>query len=417
MAWRLASGHTQAELAGSLRTLAADAGSPCSPSTPSCQQISRWENGHDKPGAFYQGLLATWYRTDLGRLGLIGDLRFAGPGERLSAPAEVEDDVNRRGFLAVVTAPALFQLDQIRRRMEADLRHVLPPADVSQWAHIADEHVAAYGTVPPTKLLERLAPDLFDLADLVGQYPQQRDLTRLAARLCGLTGALQTDLSDDRAARDWLHVARRYAALSGDLATQHWVAMAQAMTATYPPRPKRVLAIADIAAAALGSCSCAAAAQLTGLAARAQAALGDRDAAISSLVTAERIAEALTSAQADEVFFGFPRRQLLMYTSQTLAAAGDPAAWEVSAAALASYPDGDPIDRPLILLGRARQLAVLGDADHAAHVAVTAIKDLQPAWRTPLLVSEARAVGKDIAAASARIGRCYDQMLHEAVPT
>src|ERR1017187_3814799 len=120
------------------------------------------------------------------------------------------------------------------------------------------------GTLPPGTLLEQLAPDLSDLAALAGLYPQQRDLTRLAARLCGLTGALHTDLGDDRAARDWLHTATRYAAMSGDRATQHWIAMAQAMTATYAPAPARVLSIAGKAAAELGPGSSAAAAQLTG---------------------------------------------------------------------------------------------------------------------------------------------------------
>jgi transcriptional regulator with XRE-family HTH domain len=415
MAWRLAAGLTQAELADSIRKLAADAGSPCSPSTPSCQQISRWENGHDRPGAFYQGFLAAWYRTDPARLGLIGHLMLAGHDDRLSDTGEQEDDVNRRSFLAVVAAPVL--LDQIRRRMDTDLRHVLPLADADQWVQIAEQHVSAYGTAgPPGMLLERLAPDLSDLADLVGQYPQQRDLTRLASRLCGLTGALYTDLGDDRAARDWLHTAGRYATMSGDVATEYWVAMAQAITATYPPNPERVLVIAGKAASELGPHSVAAAAQLTGLAARAHAVLGDSDAARAHLASAERIAGGLTAAQADEIFFGFPRREMLMYVSQVLTATGDPAAWNAQTGALSEYPASDRMDRPLILLGRAMHLAGRGEADHAAHVAVAAIVDLAPAWRVPLLVSEARAVGKAITAASAQVGRQYAQTLREAVP-
>ncbi len=279
MAWRLASGLTQAELADAIRKLAADAGSPCSPSTPSCQQISRWENGHDRPGAFYQVLLARWYRTDPGRLGLIGDVRLVVDDDRLPARDEQENDVNRRSFLVVAAAPVLSHLDHVRRRMDADLRHVLPRPDADQWTVIADEHVAAYGALPPGRLLERLAPDLSDLADLVGQYPQQRELTRVASRLCGLTGALHTDLGDDRAARDWLHTAGRYAVMCGDVAAEYWVAMAQAMIVTYPPSPRRVLDIAARATGELGTRSVAGAAQLTGLAARAHAALGDASAA------------------------------------------------------------------------------------------------------------------------------------------
>ncbi len=416
MAWRLAAGLTQAGLADSIRQLAADAGSPCGPSTPSCQQISRWENGHDKPGAFYQGLLAAWYRTDPARLGLIGDMHLIAEQEHLPSLAGQEDDVGRRGFLAAAAAPVLYQLDQIRRRMDTDLRHVLPAVETDQWTQIADQHVTSYGTISPGALLERLAPDLSDLADLADLYPQQRDLTRLASRLCGLTGALHTDLGDDRAARDWLHTADRYAARSGDVATQCWIAMAQAMAATYRSDPMRVLAIAGKAVAELGPYAGAAAAQLAGLAARAHAAVGDFDAARGQLAATERIASGLTVAQADEMFFGFPRREMVMYTAQVLTASGHPAAWDAQTEALSGYPENDPMDRPLILLGRAGHLARSGEPDHAAHVAATAITALTPSQRVPLLISEARAVGKAITGVSARAGCAYAQILRTVVP-
>jgi len=416
MAWRLAAGLTQAELAESIRGLAADAGSPCGPSAPSCQQISRWENGHDKPGAFYQGLLAAWYRTDPSRLGLIGSLRIVEAEDHVPAfGPQQEDDVNRRGFMAVAAAPVLFQLDQIRRRMNADLRRVLPAADTDLWAHITSQHVAAYGRVPPAVLLGRLAPDLSDLADLVGQYPQQRELTRMAARLTGLTGALHTDLRDDRAARDWMHTAGRLASMSGDLTTEYWVAMAQAMTATYPPDPDRVLRIADRAAGKFGPHQCAGAAQLTGLVARAHAETGDPAMAHGALGAARRIAASLTTPQVDETFFGFPHRAMLMYTSGVLTANGDPAAWEAQTEALCAYPTDDPVDRPLILLDRARYLARSAEPEQAADVAIRAITELAPAWRVPLLISKARTVAKTIAVTSAQASRAYSHTLRDAL--
>jgi transcriptional regulator with XRE-family HTH domain len=423
MAWRLGAGLTQAELAEAVRGLAADAGSPCGSSTPSCQQISRWENGHDKPGAFYQGLLAAWYRTDPARLGLMGTLRVVDADDHLAtadhlanAPAQEEEDVNRRRFLAVSAAPVLFQLDQIRRRIDADLRRVLPSADTDLWAQITSQHVAAYGQVPPAVLLERLAPDLSDVADLVGQYPQQRELTKLAAQLTGLTGALHTDLRDDRAARNWLHTAGGLAAMSGDLCTEYWVAMAQAMSATYPPDHGRVFQIAAQASARLGPHLCAGAAQLTGLVARAHAEAGETARARAALSAAERVAASLPTAQADEVFFGFPGRAMLMYTSSVLTAIGDSFAWTAQADALASYPPSDQVDRPLILLDRAMYLARADDPEHACDIALGAITDLPPGWRVPLLASKARAVGNAIAAASPQAGRCYQETLREAIP-
>lgn len=414
MAWRLAAGLSQAELAESIRRLAADAGSPCGPSTPSCQQISRWENGHDKPGAFYQGLLAAWYRTDPARLGLIGTLRVVDAEDHLLAPAaQQEGNVNQHSLMAA--APVLFELDQIRRRMDADLRRVLPAADTDLWTQITSQYVAAYGRVPPAVLLERLTPDLSDLADLVSQYPQQRELTKLAARLTGLTGALHTDLRDDKAARDWLHTADRLAAMSGDLTTEYWVAMAQAMTATYPPNRDQVLHIADRAADKLGPHQCAGAAQLTGLVARAHAEAGDGAMARAALSAAQQIAACLTAQQADEVFFGFPHRAMLMYTSSVLTAIGDPAAWDAQTEALSGYPVSDPVDRPLILLDRASHLARSADPEQAADVAIHAITELEPVWRVPLLISKARAVGKTIAAMSAQTHRRFSQALREAL--
>lgn len=415
MAWRLASGLTQAGLADSLRGLAADAGTPCNPSTPSCQQISRWENGHDRPGAFYQGLLAAWYRTDPARLGLIGDPDLIVMQGLEPVDDSPEDEVNRRGFLAT-TVPTLYRLDQIRRRMDADLRHILPAAEADHWVLVADRHVAAYGVMPPRKLMERLAPDLAELADLVSQYPQQRDLTRIAARLCGLTGALHTDLGDDRAAWNWLHTASRYAAMSGDVATSYWVAMAQAMTATYSADATRVLAIVGKTAAELGPYSGAPAVQLTGLTARAYAVCGELPTARTQLAMAERMFGRLTAAQANEKFFGFPRREMMMYTAQVLTAVGDPAAWGVQTEALSRYPATDPIDRPLILLGRAHYLARSAAPHEAMLVASSAITDLAPVWRVPLLIREARAVGAAITAASAQVGHQYADILSEAVP-
>jgi hypothetical protein len=322
--------------------------------------------------------------------------------------------VDRRSFL-FVAAPVLFRLDQIRRRMDTDLRRVLPAAEADQWAQIVDQHVADYGVLPPGALLERITPDLSDLADIVGLYPHQRDLTRLAARLSGLTGALHTDLGEDRATRDWLHTAGRYAAMSDDIATRYWVAMAQAMTATYPPDPARVVATAGKAAAQLGLFSGAAAAQLTGLAARAHAALSDSDMSRTQLAKAEHMAHRLTAAQSDERFFGFPRREMAMYTSKVLTAIDDPAAWRAQTEALSCYPAGDPMDRPLLLLNQADYLARHGEPAQATHVAVGAITDLAPGWRVPLLLSEARAVGKAITVVSPQAGRQCAEALREAV--
>ena len=408
MAWRLASGHTQEQVTAGLRGLAADRGTPCAPS-PSKQQLSRWENGHESPGRLYGPLLGLWYRTTLERLGLADDDPIVSNVPALVA-AEEDENVDRRQFLQLAAAvPLIPALDETRRKMNADLRHVLPSDELSRWSDIADTHVAAYGQRPPAQLLASLQPDLADLADLTSGYPRERDLSLVAARLCGLTGALHTDLGNDRQASDWLHTAARYAGLSGDTAQQYWAAVAQAMSALYGQQPGQVITIAGRTRAGLGKSACAPAAQLTGLAARAHANAGHADEARAEL---DRAGQLLGRSAPDGGFFGFPERELLMYQSAVLTGIGDPAAPDSQAQALAAYPADDPMDRPLIRLDQARYLATQARDPHAAaQAALGAITDLPPALRVPLLVAQARAVAPAISALSPQAAGRYDEEL------
>ena len=408
MAWRLATGQTQEQVAAGLRGLAADRGTPCTPG-PSKQQLSRWENGHETPGRFYGPLLGLWYRTTSDRLGLAGD----DPIVTLNAPAVAaaeEDDVERRRFLQVaVVTPLIPALDETRRRMNANLRHVLPVDEVTRWHDIAEVHTAAYGQRPPAQLLASLQPDLADLADLTSDYPRERDLSLIASQMCGLTGALHTDLGNDRQASDWLHTAARYATLSGDTTQQYWVATAQAMSALYGPRPDQVITIASRARAELGSRACAPAAQLSGLAARAHAKASHLAAARTELGQAGQI---LGKTAPDSGFFGFPERELLMYQSGVLTSTGDPAAFDAQTAALDAYPADDPMDRPLIRLDRARHLATQARDPHAAaQAAITAIAELPAPLRVPLLVTQAKTITPAIAALSPQTASQYHEQL------
>jgi hypothetical protein len=289
--------------------------------------------------------------------------------------------------------PVLAQLDDIRRRMDTGLRHALPADEIARWNDIATTHIAAYGQRPPAQLLTSLSPDLAELAELTGQYPRERDLSLIASQLCGLTGALHTDLAHDRAARDWLYTAAHYGHMSGSTTQQYWVAMAQAMSAFYGPSPLRAVTIASKARAALGDTACPPAAQIAGLAARAQARAGRPAEARAELATAERMHG---RAPADDGFFGFPGPELLMYRSQVLTLIGDSAAWDAQTSALTAYPLDDLMDRPLIYLDRARYQARRGDADAAAQTALQAIADLPVPMRVPLLAAQASALGTDI---------------------
>lgn len=394
MAWRLATGQIQAEVVAGLRGLAADYKINCAASI---QQLSRWENGHEIPGRIYRRLLGLWYRAPLDRLGLTDDDPLVTLMEHTAGPGEEDPDVKRREFVqAAAVVPVLPYLERIRQRMDSGLRHVLPAADVEHWRDVATAHVASYGNLPPRDLLDRLAPDLDEIAGLIERYPRERDLLLIASRLGGLTGALWTDLEDDRQARAWLHTADRYATQAGDTTQRYWIAMARAMTAMYSAKPAAVLSIAARARAELGNAPSAPAAQLAGLAARAHAGLGHTEQARAELGRAEDIAGRLTAGQLGEPFFGFPEHELTAYGSWVLTAIGDSGAWAAQDRALAGYPGDDPMDRPLILLSRARLLLDRREPAEAARVAGDAITSIPARLRVPLLMTQADHLGRQI---------------------
>jgi hypothetical protein len=173
--------------------------------------------------------------------------------------------------------------------------------------------------------------------------------------------------------------------------------MAQAMTAFYGSAPQRVISITDRARATLGNTPSAPAAQLAGLTARTHALLDATDKARDELDTAQTIFGELTTAQTNEPFFGFPAVEMTMYSSQILSRTNDPRAWDEQTKALAGYSDNDPMDRPLILLDRARYVIGKGEPAQAAKIASDAISAIPRKLRVPLLMNQTHQVAALIA--------------------
>jgi hypothetical protein len=284
------------------------------------------------------------------------------------------------------------------------------PADVQHWRDVVIGHVGSYGQVAPKELLTRLTPDMASLAGLCQRHPHQRDLHVAAARLAGLVGAVYTDLDQDRDARAWLHTAAQLAEVSGEDETRCWVVMARAMSALYSPHVGQVVTIASRAPAAVRQAG-PAGAQLAGLTARAHAKLGHHDDAQNALEKAHRLSAKLTTTQKGETFFGFPERELAMYTSQVLTDIRSSEAWEAQQQALDAYPVDDVMDRPLILFDRARLLIGTGEARQAAQIAGDAVTSLDPAMRVPLLMTRAAQVGTLLAQADAGIAADYRERI------
>lgn len=131
----------------------------------------------------------------------------------------------------------------------------------------------------------------------------------------------------------------------------------------------------------------AAGVQLSGLAARAHAQQGNTVAARQELETATELFDRVATEDAEADFFGFPARQLTMYTSSVLSHIGDERAWDSQEEALELYDD-DFLERTVILIERAHYL-LDHDLDHAAATAADAIADLDDQHRIPLLIDQA----------------------------
>ncbi|MFG2000427.1 hypothetical protein ACGFNU_14880 [Spirillospora sp. NPDC048911] len=113
-------------------------------------------------GPFHRPLFCLWFRTTLERLGLGSN---DDPVVTLVSQPVVlpeEDDVERRQFLSIAAvapvAAALTPsgLDEVRARMNHDLRHALPTDEIDFRQLITADHV--YGTTAPATMLRRMAP-------------------------------------------------------------------------------------------------------------------------------------------------------------------------------------------------------------------------------------------------------------------
>ncbi|GAB3724439.1 hypothetical protein [Nocardiopsis nanhaiensis] len=130
-------------------------------------------------------------------------------------------------------------------------------------------------------------------------------------------------------------------------------------------------------------------------AARAHSQLGHTDAAHQELETDATLFEDVAAEDADAPFFGFPHRQVRMYTSSVLSHIGGEHAWDTQEEALDLYSH-DFLEHTVILLERAHYL-LDQDIDQAAETAADALLNLGAEHRLPLLVDQATAFGDELA--------------------
>jgi hypothetical protein len=344
--------------------------------------VSRHENGHKRPSLYYQAWYSDIYRATPEQLGF----RVALPGEAAHtaiaslSPTENED-VRRRGFLALLGATALSplegKLESIRRGL--DLARAPSDLDLDEWERTAFVYCGELSATPPAQLLVHLLADFDEVAkslDRSGPDVERRRLTHVAGQLAVLIAHSLLSLGEHQAARRWWRTARAAADCAGDPALAAFVHGQQAMLSLYGSSytPTQVLDVVDEAEAAARGTACAGLASALGARAQALGTLGRTTAARNALkdlrTVVDRLPHHVTSEQ--RYFFGWPEHRLHHIESYTFTRLGELRdAEEAQEQALAHVP---PSWRGPAQIGlhRAACLVAAGDivegADHAAGV-------------------------------------------------
>jgi transcriptional regulator with XRE-family HTH domain len=318
-------------------------------------------------------------------------------GGRLVALVTTGDDMDRRQLLRLaLTVPALGPLEAVRQRLDAALGTGVSASTLDHWQEVAAAHAGAYLTTPAAVMVDQLAPDLDEIAELAGAHPHHRDIARVAAQLAGLTGAVCTDLGALHPAKHWLHTSQLYAEASGDSALTSWVVAARAITAYYYGTPTQVLRIADSGIPALGKTAAPGGPMLHGLRARALADLHRPDEARAALAEAQAVFARM--GPDDDPMFGYPQRQIHWLSSAVYTKVGDlDQANEQRVEAQRLYPAEDMIDRTLLAFDYADVLRQAGEVEGAAMAARDTILELPAERRVDVILQRARTLSGQLA--------------------
>ena len=328
-----------------------------------------------------------------------GDVIIASGQDRRRTAAD-ERALSRRSlfkrFAATVGAglsvSQLEAVDAARGRAEETLTHgTVSKAALERWERGVAEHLYGYATRAPLPLLGEVLLDVTDVQELLAECRSpraQRSLIRVLGRLCGIAGVLVDDLGATREARSWLRTTRVAADEVGDRGLHAWAYAREAFFLLHYNRlGAGAVELARTAATVAGTRPCAAYVMAPTVEARALAMLGaDRD-AVRALNRATDAFEHVAGTP-QRGLFGWSRQQLVFSEGRTLTTLGHTREAIASQdLALRMFPPGEILDPALVNLDRAQALIRSGDLTEGCRMGAQVLRDLPPAYRSPLIAS------------------------------
>ncbi|MFI1226231.1 MULTISPECIES: helix-turn-helix domain-containing protein [unclassified Streptomyces] len=383
-AFRLALGITLEDAAAALRTLpgAAVRGAPKIDRI----QLGHWESGKRTPKAATIGLLCRFYGSSPVELGF-EDTASKVLATKLSTTQTVEADDDRFGR----------RVDHARRVVD----RTLATSSVSAGQlDLLDEQVLEsrqrYVYTPPEPMIDALMTHLDEVIDLAAE----RQPAAVQVHLSELTAMLSTLIADGlmklgrlTQSEYWYRTARHAADDSGNNELRARVRAQAAMLPFYYGPLETAVALTREARMLCHGRPSTTGAFAAAAEARAQAKLGNEEAAVDAINHAARIYEQSGSGGRDNDAWAFPERRFHLYVSGTYTALGRTRqARQAQTQALALYPEQSGIDPALLRLEGAICLAHERSPAEACEMAGNTYLSMAPAHRTPIIEERARDV-------------------------
>lgn len=311
-----------------------------------------------------------------------------------------EEEMKRRSLMrgavvAGVAAPAVAALVAARQELDAVLSDE-STADIAYWESVAERYAYGYNGRAPAGILAEIAVDLGQLRPVLSHartVAARSRLCHVVSRLAGVAGIVLHDLGDHRESTQWFHAAGRAAEESGDGDLQVWVRARGAMVPLNFGAPALAGSLVE-PVLALGTRHTSAARVLgCAVAARAYAATGDRESALTAVNEAESAVERLGVGDRADSWFGYPPQKHHVHLSQALTLLGETRrAYAQQDRALELSRSPSVMTRGLIAFDRASCLAQDGETEEAVSVAADAFEALPPSYRDGLTHARATAV-------------------------
>lgn len=403
--------------------------------------LSAYESGYKRPGPEYLHYLCVVYQVEPDDLGyrspcVCGRGHADHPDARPPAVRVGKDEEFLREALPQIldvvqsahrdpsgSQQAFTVVDHLRLAMDDALDHNAVSLELlDQWEDTILGYCRTYQETSSLQLLYRTLLDYVEIRRLCEQRqapPVYQRLCRVAAQLSGVAGILLTILGDQPRARSFFATAHTAAFGTGERGLRAWVLAREALVPLYYGDPAEALRLARQAQNLAGYQPSAAAAMAPAVQARALAQLAWRDLlttprpwgglencdkpqtayrqAEQALAQGRRILDQLPDPSAQTLMLGFPKRQMLFYEGDVYTGFGAYLHGDQALArALELYSPTEVVDRTLVRLDQAACALHAGDPAQAAQMAQTAIVDLAPHHRTPLLIRRARQLADSV---------------------